>query len=139
MRDSNQNTPQFQDVDSYKFSVLETIGDLMREGSEVSATDQDRCWYGNGRVKFRSTDNNFEVGGGDEIPAEPSNICKANPLDSSSSEKCVADISVRKESGPGQDQNGLDKEQDDFYYLTIVAHDNPQTESELSVNGTNET
>jgi hypothetical protein len=66
IKDSNRNDPEFVNVANYKYSVLERIGEveLAPEASPVTAIDGDRCWYGNGRVQFRSSDNGLFRGKG---------------------------------------------------------------------------
>ena len=84
VKDSNRNTPEFQNVSSYNFSVLETIGEVVASGEPISATDEDRCWYGNGRVTFKNTNGQeyFDVFGGDDIPdqGDESNTCGGSEI-----------------------------------------------------------
>ena len=98
----------------------------MTTGASISATDGDRCWYGNGRVKFRDTngDTFFEVDGGDDIPerGEEENNCKA-----STEGECTANIRVFSYEGAEPFINNLDRELMSTYSLNIEAYDNPQS------------
>jgi hypothetical protein len=101
------NTPQFINVNNGTYRVLERIGNVTLEGFPISATDDDRCWYGNGRVRFRTSSNEdlFLVDGGDNITeiGGENNICKASPLHSTEnfSDPCLVEISVYKSDDSG--------------------------------------
>ena len=133
VRDENDNTPYFNAIynDSAIFSVYEHIkNDLIQldQSKEVSASDEDRCWYGNGLITFRAIVsegntalNDYFVASGGHCEYENEN-CQLPMGRNDCAENAVADIALGEQQIYREKlSNNQYNKVENLYKLSILA------------------